>query len=224
MWSRSRSTGVGTLRNPVAWPWPTSAAGSRPPPAGRSTSGTSAARSSHGFRARGHGGAFVLRIEDTDASRVTEEAFRGVLEDLRWLGIDWDEGPDVGGPRGPYRQSERLEIYREMAERLVGERRRVPLLLHVRGAGGAAAGRGGARRTARLRRPVPDLARRRAGRIRGGGSPVGDPVRDAPAGMGGRRPREGQGAVGAPASCATSCSCVPTGRRCSCSRSRSTTC
>ncbi len=52
-------------------------------------------------------GAFVLRVEDTDATRVTEEAFHGVLEDLRWLGLDWDEGPDVGGPHGPYRQSER---------------------------------------------------------------------------------------------------------------------
>jgi glutamyl-tRNA synthetase len=59
--------------------------------------------------ARHHGGAFVLRVEDTDASRVTEEAYRGVLEDLRWLGLDWDEGPDVGGAHGPYRQSERLE-------------------------------------------------------------------------------------------------------------------
>ena len=63
--------------------------------------------------ARHHGGAFVLRVEDTDASRVTEEAFRGVLDDMRWLGLDWDEGPEVGGPHGPYRQSERTEIYAE---------------------------------------------------------------------------------------------------------------
>jgi glutamyl-tRNA synthetase len=69
--------------------------------------------------ARHHGGTFVLRVEDTDASRVTEEAFRGVLEDLRWLGIDWDEGPEVGGPHGPYRQSERAGIYREHIERLL---------------------------------------------------------------------------------------------------------
>ena len=51
--------------------------------------------------ARHHGGVFVLRIEDTDASRVTEEAFHGVMDSLRWLGIDWDEGPDVGGPHAP---------------------------------------------------------------------------------------------------------------------------
>jgi glutamyl-tRNA synthetase len=68
--------------------------------------------------ARHHGGTFVLRVEDTDASRVSEEAFHGVLESLRWLGIDWDEGPDVGGPHGPYRQSERMGVYREAVERL----------------------------------------------------------------------------------------------------------
>lgn len=71
------------------------------------------------LHARRHDGVFVLRVEDTDASRVTEEAYRGVLEDLRWLGLEWDEGPDVGGPHGPYRQSERLDIYREMADRLL---------------------------------------------------------------------------------------------------------
>lgn len=69
--------------------------------------------------ARHHGGAFVLRVEDTDASRVSEEAYRGVIESLRWLGVDWDEGPDVGGPHAPYRQSQRLDIYREMSERLL---------------------------------------------------------------------------------------------------------
>jgi glutamyl-tRNA synthetase len=69
--------------------------------------------------AKGRGGTFILRVEDTDASRVTEEAFRGVLDDLRWLGLDWDEGPEVGGPHGPYRQSQRLDVYREMAARLL---------------------------------------------------------------------------------------------------------
>jgi len=69
--------------------------------------------------ARRNGGIFILRVEDTDASRVTEEAFRGVLDDLRWLGIDWDEGPEVGGDLGPYRQSERLEVYRDMVARLL---------------------------------------------------------------------------------------------------------
>ena len=73
--------------------------------------------------ARHHGGAFVLRIEDTDASRVTEEAVRGVMDDLRWLGLGWNEGPDVGGSYAPYRQSQRLDVYREMTERLLGSGR-----------------------------------------------------------------------------------------------------
>ena len=71
--------------------------------------------------ARHHEGAFVLRVEDTDASRVTEEAFHGTLDSLRWLGIDWDEGPDIGGPHGPYRQSQRMDVYRETTERLLAD-------------------------------------------------------------------------------------------------------
>jgi glutamyl-tRNA synthetase len=69
--------------------------------------------------ARHNDGVFILRVEDTDASRVTEEAFRGVLEDLRWLGLDIDEGPEVGGPHGPYRQSERGQIYRTKVRELI---------------------------------------------------------------------------------------------------------
>jgi glutamyl-tRNA synthetase/nondiscriminating glutamyl-tRNA synthetase len=69
--------------------------------------------------ARGRGGTFVLRIEDTDAERSTRESEEGILEDLRWLGLTWDEGPGVGGPRGPYRQSERLALYAEHANRLI---------------------------------------------------------------------------------------------------------
>lgn len=69
--------------------------------------------------ARRHGGAFVLRIEDTDFERSTRESELGIIEDLRWLGLDWSEGVDVGGSKGPYRQSERLEIYRAHAQQLV---------------------------------------------------------------------------------------------------------
>ena len=65
------------------------------------------------------GGKFLLRIEDTDRTRCTPESERMIFEALRWLGLTWDEGPDVGGPHGPYRQSERLPIYREYAEQLV---------------------------------------------------------------------------------------------------------
>ncbi len=69
--------------------------------------------------ARHHGGAFVLRIEDTDRTRVTDEYVGVLMGSLRWLGIDWDEGPDVGGPHGPYRQTERLDRYRDVTEELL---------------------------------------------------------------------------------------------------------
>ncbi len=69
--------------------------------------------------ARHHGGTFVLRIADTDAKRVSEENYQAVLEDLRWLGLHWDEGPEVGGPNGPYRQSERFHLYTEKANELL---------------------------------------------------------------------------------------------------------
>jgi glutamyl-tRNA synthetase len=73
--------------------------------------------------ARRHGGTFVLRIEDTDAERSSWEMVAGIVDGLRWLGLDWDEGPDVGGPHAPYFQSERLEKYRERAHALVREGR-----------------------------------------------------------------------------------------------------
>jgi|BarGraIncu01121A_1022015.scaffolds.fasta_scaffold07826_3 glutamyl-tRNA synthetase len=69
--------------------------------------------------ARKTGGAFVLRIEDTDRARYRADSEQQVTETLRWLGLPWDEGPDVGGPYGPYRQSERLETYRPYVEQLV---------------------------------------------------------------------------------------------------------
>jgi nondiscriminating glutamyl-tRNA synthetase len=68
--------------------------------------------------ARKHGGAFIVRIEDTDLERSSAASEQGVLDDLAWLGLDWDEGPDRGGPHAPYRQSERLALYREGARAL----------------------------------------------------------------------------------------------------------
>ncbi len=65
------------------------------------------------------GGTFILRIEDTDAERSSEEMVKGILDGLRWLGIDWDEGPEVGGPHAPYFQSERLARYRALAGELL---------------------------------------------------------------------------------------------------------
>ena len=71
--------------------------------------------------ARHHQGVFVLRIEDTDQVRSTQASVDVILEALRWLGMDWDEGPEKGGPYGPYFQTERLDIYREYAQRLLDE-------------------------------------------------------------------------------------------------------
>src|SRR6266852_4821541 len=69
--------------------------------------------------ARKQGGQFLLRIEDTDRQRSHPASERMIFEALRWLGLTWDEGPDVGGPYGPYRQSERTEIYRKYCQQLL---------------------------------------------------------------------------------------------------------
>lgn len=71
--------------------------------------------------ARANGGSFVLRIDDTDPTRSTDENTQIILRAMRWLGLDWDEGPDVGGDFGPYKQTERLVLYRDAAQRLVAE-------------------------------------------------------------------------------------------------------
>jgi glutamyl-tRNA synthetase len=70
--------------------------------------------------ARRHGGTFLLRIEDTDVERSSADMVTGILDSMRWLGLDWDEGPGIGGPHGPYLQSERLDKYRSAAAALVG--------------------------------------------------------------------------------------------------------
>ena len=71
--------------------------------------------------ARHHGGTFILRIEDTDVQRSSWEMVSGILDGLAWLGIDWDEGPEIGGPHAPYFQSERLERYRSAARELLAK-------------------------------------------------------------------------------------------------------
>jgi len=71
--------------------------------------------------ARQQGGQFILRIEDTDRARYREDSEQQIYDTLRWLGLEWDEGPDKGGPFAPYRQSERLDTYRPYAERLLAD-------------------------------------------------------------------------------------------------------
>ncbi|MHC4791557.1 MAG: glutamate--tRNA ligase [Planctomycetota bacterium] len=73
--------------------------------------------------ARKMGGVFILRIEDTDVKRNTPEAVQQVMEDLRWLGIEWDEGPEVGGPNGPYLQSQRRDIYNKYIKKLLDDKK-----------------------------------------------------------------------------------------------------
>src|SRR5699024_9204222 len=69
--------------------------------------------------ARHTGGTLVFRIEDTDAARDTEESYHAIIDALTWLGLDWDEGPDIGGPHAPYRQSQRREAHLDVVRRLV---------------------------------------------------------------------------------------------------------
>ena len=76
--------------------------------------------------ARANHGKFILRVEDTDIARSREIYFKRILEDLKWLHLDWDEGPDIGGPYGPYRQSERLKVYRKFADKLIKEKKAYP--------------------------------------------------------------------------------------------------
>ena len=82
--------------------------------------------------ARHHGGDLVFRIEDTDAARDSEESYQLLLDTMRWLGFDWDEGPEVGGPYGPYRQSERHDIYLDVLAPAARGGLHLRLLLHQR--------------------------------------------------------------------------------------------
>ena len=101
--------------------------------------------------ARRHGGTFVLRIEDTDTERSSWEMVTGIVDGLRWLGLDWDEGPDIGGPHAPYFQSQRIETYRAMAGAARRAGSRVLLLLHRRDAAAETPGRRGRRRRVGVR-------------------------------------------------------------------------
>ena len=91
---------------------------------------------------RQHGGQFLLRIDDTDQQRNVAEALQPILDGFRWLGIDWDEGPEVGGPYEPYFQSQRQPAYRAAVKRLARGRPRVPRLRDDRRDPGRAHGRG----------------------------------------------------------------------------------
>ncbi len=117
--------------------------------------------------ARAHGGQFVLRIEDTDQARSTPESEQAILDSLRWLGLEWDEGPDVGGEYGPYRQSERSALYAEYAQQLVDEGKafvcyRTAGELDALREARRAAGNSTALKPSDLRLPEEEIERRRA--------------------------------------------------------------
>ncbi len=117
--------------------------------------------------ARAHGGSFVLRIEDTDVARSTVDSERVILDSLRWLGLDWDEGPDVGGSFGPYRQSERMDLYAGYARQLVEQGDafvcyRTPEELETLREARRAAGNGTALKPSDLRLPPEVVAEREA--------------------------------------------------------------
>ncbi|RME06718.1 MAG: glutamate--tRNA ligase, partial [Anaerolineae bacterium] len=90
-----------------------------PSPTGRTHLGSARTALYNFLLARQTGGQFILRIEDTDQKRYVPGAEDELMESLRWLGLEWDEGPDIGGPYGPYRQTERREIYQQYARQLV---------------------------------------------------------------------------------------------------------
>ncbi|MDL1878692.1 glutamate--tRNA ligase, partial [Cytophagia bacterium CHB2] len=94
-----------------------------PSPTGHLHIGNARAAILNWLYARHTGGTFILRIEDTDAVRSTTESENSIYEDLRWLGLDWDEGPEAGGKLGPYRQSERLDLYQKYAEQLIAHKK-----------------------------------------------------------------------------------------------------
>ena len=117
--------------------------------------------------ARHVGGVFVLRIEDTDVERSSWDMVTGIVEGMRWLGLDWDEGPDVGGPHGPYFQSERLGKYRDAAEQLVRSGHAYycycsPDQLRAQREAAESKGEGWAYNRTCLRLPPDEIARREA--------------------------------------------------------------
>ncbi len=127
-----------------------------PSPTGRLHAGNARVAVFNWAFARHHQGAFILRVEDTDIERNVENSLESILEDMRWLGIPWDEGPEVGGEFGPYRQSERLSGYADAARRLVRAGLAYPCYCDLDGAGEA-----GFRYPGTCRTLAPELRARR---------------------------------------------------------------
>ena len=129
--------------------------------------------------ARRHGGTFILRIEDTDTERSSDEMVAGILESMRWLGLDWDEGPGIGGPHAPYFQTQRFERHKAAAHQLLAPRSRVQVLLLAGTAQGKARSGGKSRRGLEIRSHLPGSFRRRAAASRVDWRAAGDAVQSA---------------------------------------------
>ena len=121
--------------------------------------------------ARQQGGAFVLRIEDTDLERSEARYEAQLIEDCKWLGLDWDEGPDVGGPYPPYRQSDKWQVYRDHAERLVSEGKAYRCFCSQEDAGPAARAGDGRTSPPTIPAPAATLIRRKPSAV----APAGEP-------------------------------------------------
>ncbi len=150
--------GIGTLTNPVAQGM-TTRVRFCPSPTGNPHVGLVRTCLFNWAYARHVGGTFVFRVEDTDAARDSQQSYDDLLAALRWLGMDWDEGPEVGGPYGPYRQSERGDIYRVIIKKLV-DAGHVYESFSNAGRDRGASRRGGTQREARLRQLRPHVERR----------------------------------------------------------------
>ena len=107
--------------------------------------------------AKQRGGKFVLRIEDTDRTRFVASSEQMIFDALRWVGLQWDEGPDVGGPHGPYRQSERTEDLPRILRQTAGQRHCLPRIRNRRRARSRAQGANGRKAAAQVQRPQPQL-------------------------------------------------------------------
>ena len=127
----------------------------RPVPPGSCTSATPGRRCSTGCSRADTGGTFILRIEDTDVERSTRESERAILDDLRWMGLEWDEGVEAAASTGPYRQSERLHIYRAHAVELMSRGQAYRCFCSAGAARGGPAGGARERPAAEVRRPLP---------------------------------------------------------------------
>ena len=129
--------------------------------------------------ARHTGGKFVLRVEDTDRKRLVTGSIEAIQEGLKWLGLEWDEGPDVGGPYGPYTQSERLDLYGEYGEKLIEQGDAYRCYCTEERLGADARGAGGTQTADALRPPLSLSDAGGARRQRGRGATIGGSLRRA---------------------------------------------